>query len=268
MQNGPAEFSVPIEADPGLTGQILKFVNSSYFGFAREISSIKMAITLVGIRTIKNFALWSAVFSLVPNPRCGPFDLKVTLAGFVPPCAVRPAAGQMAGAEGIGRDFFGGLAARHGRADFGQRAPAVYIKLLESARAARLASRRSNTSIFNGPTPRRRAGWPGSWNLPDDFAALIESHLEIEKFAARLREEPAKLAVALSALLPTIADPVWNECEMFESYYDRVVPSGPAVAEVLAQIDAEFAEFAPVMKLSTPRKSLVDCYHEVAAPSA
>src|ERR671924_759880 len=76
QDNGPAEYAVPIEADPGLTGQILKFVNSAYFGFSREISNVKMAITLVGIRTVKNFALWSAVFSLMPNPKCGPFDLK------------------------------------------------------------------------------------------------------------------------------------------------------------------------------------------------
>src|SRR6187401_549314 len=75
-ENGPAEFATPIEADPGLTGQVLRFVNSSYFGFSREISSVKLAITMVGIRTIKNFSLWSAVFSLMPNPRCGPFDLK------------------------------------------------------------------------------------------------------------------------------------------------------------------------------------------------
>ncbi len=74
--NGPPEFALPIEADPGLTGQVLRFVNSSYFGFSREISSVRLAITLVGVRTIKNFALWSAVFSLMPNPKCGPFDLK------------------------------------------------------------------------------------------------------------------------------------------------------------------------------------------------
>ena len=73
--NGPLEFAVPIEADPGLTGQVLRFVNSSHFGFSREISSVKLAITL-GVRTIKNFALWSAVFSLMPNPKCGPLDLK------------------------------------------------------------------------------------------------------------------------------------------------------------------------------------------------
>lgn len=74
--NGPSEFAAPIETDPGLTGQVLKFVNSSYFGFSREIASVKTAITLVGIRTIKNFALWSAVFSLMPNPKCGLFELK------------------------------------------------------------------------------------------------------------------------------------------------------------------------------------------------
>ena len=53
----PSEFATPIEADPGLAGQVLRFVNSSYFGFAREISSVKLAIQLVGIRTVKNFAL-------------------------------------------------------------------------------------------------------------------------------------------------------------------------------------------------------------------
>src|SRR6478672_12149845 len=40
----PSEFAAPIEADPGLTGQVLRFVNSSYFGFAREIASVKLAI--------------------------------------------------------------------------------------------------------------------------------------------------------------------------------------------------------------------------------
>jgi len=75
-ENGPVEFAAPIEADPGLTGQVLRFVNSSYFGFAREVSSVRTAISVVGVRTIKNFALWSAVFSLVPNPNCGLFQLK------------------------------------------------------------------------------------------------------------------------------------------------------------------------------------------------
>jgi len=74
--NGPAQFAIPIESDPGLASQVLRFVNSSYFGFRREISSVKLAITLVGIRTVQNFVLWSAVFTTVPNPKCGSFVLK------------------------------------------------------------------------------------------------------------------------------------------------------------------------------------------------
>ncbi|MGC3971749.1 MAG: HDOD domain-containing protein [Pirellulales bacterium] len=75
-QNGPAEYGAAIEADPGLTAQVLKFVNSSYFGFGREVRSVKHAVGLVGGRTIKNFVLWTAVFSVMPNPKSGPFDLK------------------------------------------------------------------------------------------------------------------------------------------------------------------------------------------------
>jgi HD-like signal output (HDOD) protein len=75
-ENGPVQFALPIESDPGLTGQVLRFVNSSYFGFRQEISSVKLAISLIGVRTIQNFLLWSAVFSLMPNPKCGPFNLK------------------------------------------------------------------------------------------------------------------------------------------------------------------------------------------------
>ena len=66
-ENGPPEYAVPIEADPGLTSQILRFVNSSFFGFAQEVANVRLAIALVGVKTIRNFALWNAVFSLMPN---------------------------------------------------------------------------------------------------------------------------------------------------------------------------------------------------------
>src|SRR5256714_14617668 len=95
--NGPSEFAVPIESDPGLTGQVLKFVNSSYFGFSREIASVKLAITLVGIRTIKNFSLWSVVFSLMPYPKCGPFDLKIQWQDSLPPASFARAFGMLPG---------------------------------------------------------------------------------------------------------------------------------------------------------------------------
>ncbi len=51
-----------------MAAQVLRFVNSSFFGFSREVANLRLAVTLVGVRTIKNFVMWSAVFSLLPNP--------------------------------------------------------------------------------------------------------------------------------------------------------------------------------------------------------
>jgi HD-like signal output (HDOD) protein len=267
-QNGPVEFSVPIEADPGLTGQILKFVNSSYFGFAREISSIKMAITLVGIRTIKNFALWSAVFSLMPNPRCGPFDLKALWQDSFRRALFARLLAKWLGLKESEEIFSAALLQDMAVPILAKEAPGVYIKLLELRNSTHVRLSSIEFKLFQWTHAQAAGMMARHWNLPEDFADLIESHLDIEKYIECPREEPAKLAVAMSALLPTIADPVWNECELFESYYEKIVPNGPTVTEVLAQIDAEFAEFAPVMKLTTPSKSLVDCFHEVTAPSA
>ena len=71
---GLAEFAAPIESDLGLTGQVLRFVNSSYFGFSREVSSVKCAVTLVGMRTVKKLCLVGARCSVrCPIPSAGSF---------------------------------------------------------------------------------------------------------------------------------------------------------------------------------------------------
>src|SRR6476619_2771131 len=130
--NGPNEYAVPIESDAGLTGQVLKFVNSSYFGFSREISSIKTAITLVGVRTIKNFALWSAVFSLMPNPKCGPFDLKHLWQDSLRRALFSRAFGKVLGLKEAEDLFASALLQDMAIPLLAKEQPARYLKLLES----------------------------------------------------------------------------------------------------------------------------------------
>jgi hypothetical protein len=35
--------------------------------------------------------------------------------------------------------------------------------------------------------------------------------------------------------------------------------------EILSQVDKEFSEFAPVLKISAPAKTLLQCYNEAQA---
>jgi HD-like signal output (HDOD) protein len=261
--NGPAEFAAPIEADPGLTGQVLRFVNSSYFGFSREISSVKMAIVLVGVRTIKNFALWSAVFSLMPNPKCGPFDLKSLWQDSLRRALLARAVARQFGLKEVEEPFAAALLQDMAVPLLAKEAPEAYARLLEAREGGKVRLSRLEEKCF-GFTHAEAAGMMArQWNLPEAFAVLVESHPLVERWASEPAADRARLAVALSALLPTTVDPSWPECGLFESYYRKASPAGSApVEELFAEIDREFAEFAPVLKLATPAKSLVESYQE------
>ncbi len=261
--NGPPEFAVPIESDPGLTGQVLRFVNSSYFGFSREISSVKLAITLVGIRTIKNFSLWSAVFSLMPNPKCGPFDLKSLWQDSLRRALFARSIGELLGIKEPDEQFAAALLQDMAIPLLAKEAPEIYVKLLQSRNEGKVRLTYLEERVF-GWTHAEAAGMMArQWNLPDSFAGLVENHQSIGRWASQPEAEPGKLAVALSALLPSSADPIWHECKLFEGYYQKVCPvGGPSVTELLEGVDGEFIEFAPVLKLGTPAKSLVACFEE------
>jgi HD-like signal output (HDOD) protein len=267
--NGPAEFAVPIEADPGLTGQVLKFVNSSYFGFSREISSIKLAITLVGIRTIKNFALWSAVFSLMPNPKCGPFELKSLWQDSLRRALFARTYAKLLGLKEAEEQFAAALLQDMAVPLLAKENNKSYVELLEARNSGHVRLSHLEQQAF-GWTHSDAAGMMArQWNLPEVFADMIDSHHDIEHLAATTKTNPGKTAVALSALLPTVADPEWCECGLFEQFFEKTAPSnGPTVPDILAQIDDQFVTFAPVLKVSTPAKSLVECHHEVTATAA
>ena len=78
--------------------------------------------------------------------------------------------------------------------------------------------------------------------------------------------ETGRQIVALSALLPSAADPLWIECSQWEEVFGQVCPPQASPTGLLKQIDEEFVELAPVLKVSAPRKSLVESYQEAVVP--
>ncbi len=261
---GPADYAAPIEVDPGMAGQVLKFVNSSYFGFARKISSVKVGISLVGVRTIKNFALWNAVFSLVPNPRCGPFDLKSIWQDSLRRALFARAVAKLQGLKATEEIFTAALLQDMAVPLLAKEFPQIYVKLLEGRNDGRRRLSSLEGEAF-GWTHGQAAGLLArQWNLPEEFATLIEGHS-----GALDGQDPSDLGgriVAHSAMLPSAADPLWIECPQWEEAFSRICPSLSSPEGLLSQIDQEFTEFAPVLKLTAPRKSLVEGHQEAVVP--
>ncbi len=265
--NGPPEFAVPIEADPGLAGQILKFVNSSYFGFSREISNVRMAITLVGIRTIKNFSLWSAVFSLLPNPKCGPFDLKALWQDSLRRALFSRAMGKLLGMKEAEEAFSAALLQDMAIPLLAKELPNEYITLLEAREEGPRRLSDLEREKFGWNHAEAAATMARKWKMPEAFADLLYRHNSIPANQPTTPVEMTQMAVSLSALLPSGSDSRWHEYAEFEGVYQRVAPQGPSVPELLERIDREFKEFAPVLKLAAPAKTLV-VWHKEALQAA
>ncbi len=264
---GLAEFAAPIESDLGLTGQVLRFVNSSYFGFSREVPSVKCAVTLVGMRTVKNFVLWSAVFSQVPDPKCGQFHLKQLWEDSLRRALFARELVTLFGSKAADDAFAAALLQDMAIPLLCKGAPSLYARLLEARDhgGARLSV--LEREVFGWTHAEAAKRMAQHWSLPEELAVVVGSHLEIDQWAAEGASHPVELAVAMSALLPSGADPLWLECRELEDYYQRAVPAdGPALTTLLGQIDDEFHKLAPLLKAGNSRMSLVERYQKATAP--
>ena len=57
----PADLNHVISLDPVLVGRVLKLINSAYYSLGQPVTSLARAIIMLGINTVKNLALSTAV---------------------------------------------------------------------------------------------------------------------------------------------------------------------------------------------------------------
>jgi len=75
-KSSAAEMEEVISKDQSLSGKVLKIVNSAYYGFPRQISSISQAIVVLGFQAVKNLALTSSVKDMFRETHKGTLNMK------------------------------------------------------------------------------------------------------------------------------------------------------------------------------------------------
>jgi len=60
-KTSPADLNQIISLDPVLMGKVMRLINSAYYSLPNQITSLVRAIIMLGINTVKNLALSTAV---------------------------------------------------------------------------------------------------------------------------------------------------------------------------------------------------------------
>lgn len=71
-----SEIAKLISFDPGLTSKVLRMVNSSAYGFQRQISSVQHAIMILGFGQVRGLVLGASILKLFEKSKAQGLDLN------------------------------------------------------------------------------------------------------------------------------------------------------------------------------------------------
>ena len=133
-----ADLSRVISLDPVLMGQLLRLVNSAYCGLRDTVATLPRAIIMLGMNTVKNLVLSSAVLKALGGVRPGPLSMEQF---WLHSLCTGVAARWFATARGVRPDaswdcFVGGLLHDLGKIPLNNGCPEEYGPVLSRAAAS------------------------------------------------------------------------------------------------------------------------------------
>ena len=179
MNTSPRDLIKVVMLDPVLTGKVIKLVNSSFYGLGQKAMSLSQAVLLLGINTVKNIAISTAIIStLFTEGKGSPLNPEAfwkhclgtaVLCKFLARFLRIPEDDQ----EGF---FVAGLIHDIGKILFIKTSPARYEKALGESRRLGVALSFAELSHFGCDHTHVGGLMARKWKLDDTIADIIERH--------------------------------------------------------------------------------------------
>jgi HD-like signal output (HDOD) protein len=230
------EVAAVVERDPAITANVLKIINSAYFGLPRRVSSVRETVKYLGIQPLKNIVLTVEVFEGMAS---GKTAKALQMDALARACAMRELLGRTPMAEAA---FAAGILADLGQLLIATRLP-IDLQAIVKAQVGRTQEEAERERL--GSSHAELGGALLSlWNMP---TALVE--------AVTLHHTPPEAAA--TANVPTALALV---CAIEEEVH--AVGAGRK-AELKATID-KLAQIFPMVNLQAVRRQLAPREEAVA----
>lgn len=176
----PNDLNKVISLDPVLLARVMKLINSAYYGLNQEVTSLVRAIIMLGLNTIKNLALSTAVLGSLNTTHTK--NAVLNLDGFwLHSLCVGVMAKHLARLRNVPQQeqetyFFCGLLHDIGKVPLNNRAPEVYLTALQTSSDQRIPLVRAETLALEFTHSDAGRLIIEAWKLSDDIKDVVSYH--------------------------------------------------------------------------------------------
>lgn len=195
------EMETVISHDPPLAAKVLRIINSPFYSLPRKVTSVRQAISLLGINSVKNLALG---FSLVKNNRTGTegFDYRNFWKRSIIGAVAAKLLAQQAPGFACEDCFFLGLLQDIGVLALNQTLPQPYGEALRLKREKNIPLSEAEREVLGFDHAEAGSFLIEHWGLPATFHVPIRHHHTPDR-----TDNPALLPLTrLLAMSSAIAD--------------------------------------------------------------
>ena len=230
----PNELNKVISLDPVLTGQVLRLINSAYYSLVNKVTSLTRAITMLGMNTVKNMALSTAIIKSVSGAKKSK-ALPTTKfwAHSIGAGVSAKLLGEVKGLPVMEREelFLAGLLHDLGKVPFGDE----YIEVLSRAKNEQLPLRDVELDLMGIDHQEVGLMIAEKWKLNQVITSCIGSHHDIDSFKEEGGQQVA--LVALGNLYTNILD---------HGFAGNPFPPEVEASRLLELLDLDWEEFCGI----------------------
>ena len=174
----PNDLNRVISLDPVLTGQVLKLINSAYYSLPNQITSLTRAIIMLGLNTVKNLALSTAILDSVGKEgmTCLSMDKFLAHSICVGVAAKAFASLRKTPAALLEEYFVAGLLHDLGKIPLSNCFPDDYKRVIELANMQRCSLMRAEEMIFGFDHRTTGRIIARKWQLNDNMIETLWFH--------------------------------------------------------------------------------------------
>lgn len=167
-----------IISDPALTANILKLVNSAYFGFPAKIDTVSRAITVIGHKELWNLVITTSVTTSFKKIPAELIDMDVFWFHSVTSAVLARLIAKTLKYNESERLFIGGLLHSIGRLIYITQCPEQARQILELKDQGEDAMLQAEQALLGFTYAELGAEFLKQWELPSSIWQMIEQHLD------------------------------------------------------------------------------------------